>query len=105
MKDASLYNSFSLINLGKASRRLCIKDEQPYYTSAVYASALHSLSLPFRMEQPGPTAESIYASGALNMYEVIHVLADQARQNIVSTLDVSMPAPSLTGIVLPLLIF
>ncbi|XP_031102792.1 protein misato homolog 1 [Ipomoea triloba] len=87
----------SSLSTSKASRRLCIKDEQPYYTSAVYASALHSLSLPFRMEQPGPTAESIYASGALNMYEVIHVLADQARQNIVSTLDVSMPAPSLTG--------
>ncbi|CAH9087454.1 unnamed protein product [Cuscuta europaea] len=86
------------LSRSKASRLLCIKDEQPYHTSAVYASALHSMCLPFRIEQPGPTSElSVYACGGLDMYEAIHMLADQARQNMVSTLDVAMPAPSLTG--------
>ncbi|VFQ84948.1 unnamed protein product [Cuscuta campestris] len=85
------------LSRSRASTLLSIKDEQPYYTGAVYASALHSLSLPFRIQHPEPTSDPLYACGAVDMYEVIHMLADQSRQNMVSTLDVSMPAPSLTG--------
>lgn len=80
----------------KAGRFLRIQDEKPYHTSAVYASALHSISLPFRMSTLGPADDSYYASGAIDMNGVIQMLVGQARQNIVNTLDVAMPAPSLT---------
>ncbi|KAE9462936.1 hypothetical protein C3L33_05156, partial [Rhododendron williamsianum] len=82
---------------GKASRFLCIDNGKPYHTSAVYASALHSISLPFRMDPLGPADESCYVSGGVDMNGVIQMLAGQARQNIVATLDVAMPVPSLTG--------
>ena len=36
-------------------------------------------------------------SGYLNIGELVHILSDQGRQNIVTALDVAMPAPSLTG--------
>ncbi|KAG5565035.1 hypothetical protein RHGRI_001049 [Rhododendron griersonianum] len=81
----------------KASRFLCIDNGKPYHTSAVYASALHSISLPFRMDPLGPADESCYVSGGVDMNGVIQMLAGQARQNIVATLDVAMPVPSLTG--------
>ncbi|XP_055816634.1 uncharacterized protein LOC129886113 isoform X2 [Solanum dulcamara] len=80
----------------RASQFLCIKDEKPYHSSAVYASAMHSFSLPFRMKQSGPCAESICTSGALDMYGTVQMLAGQMRQNMVTILDVAMPAPSLS---------
>lgn len=82
---------------GKASRFLSIKDEKPYHSSAVYASAIHSISLPLRMEQLSPTADLSNASGAADMNEIIQMLAGQARQNMISTMDIAMPAPSLSG--------
>ena len=36
-------------------------------------------------------------SGYLDIGELVHILSDQGRQNIVTALDVAMPAPSLTG--------
>lgn len=82
---------------GKASTFLCVEDEKPYHCSAVYASALHAISLPFRMEPLGPSADSCYFSGAVDIRGVVEILAGQARQNRVTILDVAMPAPSLTG--------
>ena len=76
---------------------LCIEDQKPYHCSAVYAAALHSISLPFRMEPLGPSADSCYVSGAVDIHGVVEILAGQARQNRVTILDVAMPAPSLTG--------
>lgn len=84
-------------SFSRNSRYLCIKDEKPYYSSAVYASALHSVTLPFRKKLLGPTADSRYESGYLSVHETIQMLAGQSRQNKVSILDVAMPAPSLTG--------
>lgn len=63
---------------------------------------MHSFSLPFRMKQSGPSAESIYTSGALDMYGTVQILAGQMRQNMVTILDVAMPAPSLSGMLLSL---
>lgn len=82
---------------GKASTFLCVNDEKLYHCSAAYAATLHSLSLPFRMEPLGPTADSSYASGAVTVNEVVQILSGQARQNMVAILDAAMPAPSLTG--------
>ncbi|XP_059640494.1 uncharacterized protein LOC132282741 [Cornus florida] len=94
-----LYVPAGLPSLGRsnASRFLRIDDKKPYHSSAVYASALHSISLPFRMEPLGPTAESCYVSGSIDVNGVIQMLSGQARQNMVTILDVAMPAPSLTG--------
>ncbi|XP_004288066.1 PREDICTED: protein misato homolog 1-like [Fragaria vesca subsp. vesca] len=85
------------LSKSKASRLLCIKDEKPYHCSAAYAATLHSVSMPFRMEPVGPSADSTYASGALTVNEVVQILSGQARQNMVTILDAAMPAPSLTG--------
>ncbi|XVF17734.1 hypothetical protein REPUB_Repub10bG0149200 [Reevesia pubescens] len=84
------------LSRGKASIFLNIKDENPYHCSAVYAAALHSSSLPFRMEPLGPTADSSDASGAVDVNGFVQMLAGQSRQNMVAILDVAMPGPSLT---------
>ncbi|CAN6680189.1 unnamed protein product [Malus baccata var. baccata] len=85
------------LSTSKASRFLSINDKKPYHCSAAYAATLHSISLPFRMEPLGPTADSSYASGAVTISEVVQILAGQARQNMVAILDAAMPSPSLTG--------
>lgn len=85
------------LSRSKASMFLGIEDAKPYHCSAVYAASLHSISLPFRMEALGPTADSCYISGAADINGVIQMLAGQSRKNGVAILDVAMPAPSLTG--------
>lgn len=85
-----------LLSTSKASMHLCIKDEMPYHSSAVYAAALHSISVPFRIEPLGP-ANSHNFSGAVDVNGVIQMLAGQARQNMVTILDVAMPAPPISG--------
>ncbi|XP_015576764.1 protein misato homolog 1 isoform X3 [Ricinus communis] len=84
------------LSRSKASTHLCIEDEKPYHCSAVYAAALHSISLPFRMESLGPAADSCYYSGAMNIYELVQMLTGQDRQNTATILDVAMPAPPLS---------
>ncbi|RWW69331.1 hypothetical protein BHE74_00023075 [Ensete ventricosum] len=71
--------------------------EKPFHSSAVYAASIHSISIPFRMEMPGPAANSTCTSGAMDVGEIVHTLAGQSRQNMVTVLDVAMPPPSLTG--------
>lgn len=81
------------------AKYLYLEDGKPYHTSAVYASALHSMSLPFRMEPYGPSAQVSCTSGAVTINDLVLILAGQGRQNMVPVLDVSMPAPALTGII------
>lgn len=85
-----------LPSLSKLSSVLHVDDQKLFHTSAVYAASIHSISIPFRMELPGPTATSAYVSGSVDVGEIAHILAGQARQNIVTILDAAMPAPSLT---------
>ncbi|KAK8593549.1 hypothetical protein V6N12_045628 [Hibiscus sabdariffa] len=85
------------LSRSKASTFLNIKDESPYHCSAVYAVALHSTSLPFRMEALGPTADSSDVCGAVDVNGIVQMLAGQSRHNMVAILDVAMPSPSLTG--------
>ncbi|CAI0553791.1 unnamed protein product [Linum tenue] len=85
------------LSTSKACSFLQIKDEKPYHSSAVYAAAIHSIGLPFRMDTLGPTVSSSYASGALDVNGMIQTLAGQARQNQVAILDIAMPAPTLSG--------
>ncbi|KAE8687870.1 Plasma membrane, myosin-like, Tubulin/FtsZ, N-terminal isoform 6 [Hibiscus syriacus] len=85
------------LSRSKASTFPNIKDESPYRCSAVYAAALHSTSLPFRMEAPGPTADSSDVCGAVDVNGIVQMLAGQSRQNMLAILDVEMPGPSLTG--------
>ncbi|GFP99508.1 protein misato homolog 1 [Phtheirospermum japonicum] len=85
------------LNASRLTKYLHLEDGKPYHTSAVYASAIHSISLPFRMQPLGPTAQVSYTSGAVNIKELVQMLACQARQNMVTVLDVAMPAPAFTG--------
>ena len=87
----------SLNFIGKASTFLHIEDEKHYHSSAVYAAALHSISLPFRMVPVGPTADACSVSGAVDFHGLVQMLSGQGRQNMVSILDVAMPTPALTG--------
>jgi len=90
-------SDFSPIFIGKASRFLHIEDAKHFHSSAIYAAALHSISLPFRMVPVGPTADACSISGAVDIHGVVQMLSGQGRQNMVSVLDVAMPAPALTG--------
>lgn len=76
---------------------LSIKDEKYFHSSAIFAAAIHSLSVPFRLQHVGPSSELAHSSGNLDIGELMHMLSDQGRQNMVTALDVAMPAPSLTG--------
>lgn len=88
---------FSSDFVGKASKFLHIDDEKHYHSSAVYAAALHSISLPFRMLPVGPTTDACSVSGAVDVHGVIQMLSGQGRQNMVSVLDVAMPTPAFSG--------
>ncbi|XP_057807642.1 uncharacterized protein LOC131022216 isoform X2 [Salvia miltiorrhiza] len=85
------------LSTSKISKYLYLEDRKPYHTSAVYASALHSISLPFRMEPHGPSAQFSSTSGAVTINDLVQILTGQARQNMVAVLDASMPAPALAG--------
>ncbi|KAG9440725.1 hypothetical protein H6P81_020890 [Aristolochia fimbriata] len=85
------------LSRSKAATFLSIEDEKPFHCSAVYAAALNSISLPFRMDAFGSSAASNYFSGAIDMGGLVYMLTDQARQNSVAILDVAMPSPPLTG--------
>ncbi|CAN6487029.1 unnamed protein product [Victoria cruziana] len=86
-----------LPSLSKVSAHLCVDDKMPFHSSAVYAAGLHSISLPFRMYTLGPATPSESTSGALDIATFTQILADQARKNMVSVLDIAMPAPPLPG--------
>lgn len=86
-----------MLYIGKASSYIQVNNEKPYHTSAVCAAALHAMSLPFRFEEQGPSANSPYISGAVDISEVIQMLTCQGRQNMVATMDVAMPVSSING--------
>lgn len=77
----------------KASTYMRVNDEKPYHSSAIYAAALHALSLPFRMDLVGPTATSDCTVGALDVNSIAQMLSGHHRQNMVAILDATMPAP------------
>ncbi|KAI3945991.1 hypothetical protein MKX01_024747 [Papaver californicum] len=85
------------LSRSKVCSFLHIDDAKPFYSSAVYAAALHSISLPFRMAPVGPNADSRYATGAIDINGTVQMLSGQARQNMVAILDVAMPAPLIGG--------
>ncbi|KAL0454674.1 UNVERIFIED_CONTAM: protein misato1 [Sesamum latifolium] len=86
------------LRTSRMSKYLCLEDQKPYHSSAVYASAIHSMSLPFRMQPLGPSAQLSYTCGALDVNELVQMLAGQVRQNMVMALDIAMPAPALSDI-------
>lgn len=86
------------LSKSKASMFLCVEEAKAFHSSAVYAAALHSTTIPFRMQALGPTAESKYATGSVDIGGLVRMLGDQGRQNMVTILDVAMPAPSLKGV-------
>lgn len=85
----------SILLADKVSTYLRVNDEKPYHSSAVYAAALHSLSLPFRMDLLGPTAVSECTSGALDINGIVQMLSGNPRQNMVAILDATMPASAI----------
>lgn len=52
------------------------------------------------MEPLGPTADSCYVSGAVDVYELVQMLTGHDRRNMVTILDAAMPVPPLSGICL-----
>jgi len=87
--------SVLLIFKGKASKFLNLGDEKPYRSSAVYAAALHSSTIPFRMQ---PTSsDSSEVSNSMDVNTLVQLLTGRGRQNIVAILDSAMPAPTLAG--------
>ncbi|PUZ67665.1 hypothetical protein GQ55_3G453800 [Panicum hallii var. hallii] len=94
--SCNLMVPMGLPSLSYLSPLLSIKDEKYFHSSAICAAAIHSLSVPFRLQHVGPASDSAHSSGNLDIGELVHILSDQGRQNMVTALDVAMPAPSLT---------
>ncbi|CAN8328190.1 unnamed protein product [Cochlearia groenlandica] len=79
----------------KASKFLNFGDEKPYQSSAVYAAALHSSTIPFRMQ---PTSsDSSEVSNSMDVNTLVQLLSGRGRQNMIAILDSAMPAPTLAG--------
>lgn len=100
-KLSSFCNLMVPIGLPSLSRSylsplLSIQDEKPFHSSAICAAAIHSVTLPFRLQNVGPASNLAHSSGKIDIGELVHILSDQGRQNMVTALDVAMPAPSLT---------
>ncbi|CAH8391839.1 unnamed protein product [Eruca vesicaria subsp. sativa] len=71
------------------SKYLNLGDEKPYRSSAVYAAALHSSTLPFRMQNT--SLDSSEVSNAMDVNTLVQLLTSRGRQNIVAILDSAMP--------------
>ncbi|XP_020579108.1 protein misato homolog 1 [Phalaenopsis equestris] len=85
------------LSRSKLSSTLFIEDQNLFHSSAIYAASIHSISIPFRMESLGVNSESLNISGATDMGGMVQFLAGQARQNMITILDLAMPAQSLNG--------
>jgi len=94
--SCNLMVPIGLPSLSYLSPLLSIKDDKHFHSSAICAAAIHSLSVPFRLQHVGPATDSAHSSGKLDIGELVHILSDQGRQNMITALDVAMPAPSLT---------
>jgi hypothetical protein len=77
---------------------LSIQYEKRFHSSAVCAAAIHSVTIPFRQQHVSPASDLAHSSGRLDFGELVHMISDQGRQNMVTALDIAVPAPSLTGI-------
>ncbi|KAL6622531.1 hypothetical protein ACP70R_032410 [Stipagrostis hirtigluma subsp. patula] len=85
-----------LPSLSYLSPLLSIKDEKCFHSSAICAAAIHSITVPSRLQHVGPASDLAHSSGNLDIGELVHMISDQGRQNLVTALDLAMPAPSLT---------
>ncbi|CAF2133397.1 hypothetical protein BRARA_K01287 [Brassica rapa] len=79
----------------RGMKYLNLGDEKPYRSSAVYAAALHSSTLPFRMQHT--SSDSTQESNAMDVNTLVQLLTNRGRQNIVAILDSAMPAPTLAA--------
>ncbi|KAF2553854.1 hypothetical protein F2Q68_00037965 [Brassica cretica] len=88
---SSFCKLFTPIGLPSLSgmKYLNLGDEKPYRSSAVYAAALHSSTLPFRMQHT--SSDSTQASNAMDVNTLVQLLTNRGRQNIVAILDSAMP--------------
>ncbi|KAG2244469.1 hypothetical protein Bca52824_093694 [Brassica carinata] len=93
---SSFCKLFTPIGLPSLSgtKYLNLGDEKPYRSSGVYAAALHSSTLPFRMQQH-TSSDSSEASNAMDVNTLVQLLTNRGRQNIVAILDSAMPAGKL----------
>ncbi|KAK3136884.1 hypothetical protein QOZ80_5BG0444310 [Eleusine coracana subsp. coracana] len=83
-------------SLSYFSPLLSIQDEKHFHSSAICAAAIHSVTVPFRQQHVSPASDLAHSSGRLDIGELVHIISDQGRLNMVTALDVAMPAPSLT---------
>lgn len=52
------------------------------------------------MQYLGRAVDSHDVSGAVNINDMVQMLSGNGRKNMVAILDISMPAPSLRGMIL-----
>lgn len=80
---------------GQFARHLCVNDSKLFHTSAVYATALNTITLPFRMEVSGPTAASQERGvGSSDMSNMVR-LVSCSQQKKVALLEAAVPGPAL----------
>lgn len=76
-------------------RFLFLDDLNLFHSSAVYAAAFHTATLPFRIGSSGPSAASEVAIGGLDMEMMIRTLSLQSQQRVLASLDAAIPAPPI----------
>lgn len=82
---------------GPFAKHLCLNDSKLFHTSAVHATALNTITLPFRMEVSGPTATSQERGvGSSDMSNMVR-LVSCSQQKKVALLEAAVPGPALPG--------
>lgn len=89
---------------GQFARHLCVNNSKLFHTSAVYATALNTVTLPFRMEVSGPTATSQERGVGSNDMSNMVRLVSCSQQKKVALLEAAFPGPTLPG-VLPMVLY
>lgn len=74
-----------------------MNDSKPFHTSAVYAMALNTVTLPFRMEVSGPNASSReFGVGSSDLSDMVR-LVSCSQQKKLALLEASLPGPAVPG--------
>lgn len=77
------------------SKYTCVNDSKIFHTSALYATALNTITLPFRMQVSGPTEASQQKGvGSSDMSNTVR-LVSCSQQKKIALLEAAVPGPPL----------
>ncbi|CAK9871100.1 unnamed protein product [Sphagnum jensenii] len=96
---ANLFVPLGLQNLAssRVAMHLCLNDSKLFHSSAVYAAAVNTISLPFRMEPSGPTSSSWSRGvGSTDLSSLVQ-LVSRSQQRRVAMMEAALPGAFVPG--------